>query len=70
MVVKCRKENAALKECSAKWFSDEKFREECTQIYLERRAEFRRTGITLKQKAAAAAADANIVEWKQISLKE
>lgn len=55
MVLKCRKENDALKECSGKWFNDEKFREECTQIYLDRRAEYRRTGITVKQRAAAAA---------------
>lgn len=56
MVVKCRKENDALQECSAKWFKDDKFREECTQIYLERRSEYRRTGLTTKQKTAAAAA--------------
>lgn len=58
MVVKCREENAALQECSAKWFQDETFREECTQIYLQRRSEYRRTGVTAKQKAAAA----NVVE--------
>lgn len=56
MVLKCRKENDALKECSARWFNDEKYREECTQTYLDRRSEYRRTGITVKQRAAAAVA--------------
>lgn len=55
MVVKCRLENEELKKCSMRWFRDEKFREECTQIYLDQRMEYRRTGVTKKQKAAAEA---------------
>lgn len=50
MVVKCRKENSALQECLTKWYRDETFIEECTQIYLNERSEYRRTGITKKQK--------------------
>ncbi|KAG5888762.1 hypothetical protein JTB14_021507 [Gonioctena quinquepunctata] len=50
MVVKCRKENSALKECLTNWYNDEGFKEECKKEYLEERSEYRRTGITLKQK--------------------
>lgn len=49
MVVKCRKENAALKECLTKWYQDENFRELCTKEYLHERTEYRRTGIPQKQ---------------------
>lgn len=55
MVVKCRKENAELKNCLTKWYQDEKFKAECTQIYLDQRSEYRRTGINAKQKAAVEA---------------
>lgn len=48
MAVKCQQENEALKECSLKWYRDEKFKAECTEIYLEERAEFRRTGLPKK----------------------
>lgn len=58
MVVKCRKENKALEQCSLRWLKDEKFQEECTQMYLDRRTEYRRTGITVKEKGCAAAATA------------
>lgn len=53
MVVKCRKENAELKDCLTKWYQDEKFKAECTQMYLDQRSEYRKTGINAKQKAAA-----------------
>ncbi|XP_076674822.1 COX assembly mitochondrial protein homolog [Andrena cerasifolii] len=52
MVVKCREQNAALKSCLTKWFTDEKFKEECTQEYLEERSQYRRTGIPLKSRTA------------------
>ena len=52
MVVKCREQNAALKTCLTKWFTDEKFKEECTQEYLEERSQYRRTGIPVKSKMA------------------
>lgn len=50
MVVKCREQNAALKSCLMKWFTDEKFKEECTQEYLEERSQYRRTGIPVKSR--------------------
>ncbi|XP_076627038.1 COX assembly mitochondrial protein homolog [Colletes latitarsis] len=50
MVFKCRKETADLKACLTKWYTNEQFREECTQEYLHERSEFRRTGIGLKHK--------------------
>ncbi|KAB7498056.1 COX assembly mitochondrial-like protein [Armadillidium nasatum] len=50
LVFKCRKENTALKSCLERWYYDDDFRERCTQEYLQERSEFRRTGITKKQK--------------------
>lgn len=51
MVFNCRKENDALKNCQAQWYQDKQFISECTEIYLQQRAEYRRTGMTLKQRA-------------------
>ncbi|XP_004536258.1 COX assembly mitochondrial protein homolog [Ceratitis capitata] len=50
MVVTCRNENSALKSCLAKWYKNEEFKEECKQIYLEERSEYRRTGIPKKHR--------------------
>ncbi|KAK7873930.1 hypothetical protein R5R35_012944 [Gryllus longicercus] len=44
MVIKCRKENAALKDCLGRWYSNEAFKQQCTEEYLQERSEFRRTG--------------------------
>ncbi|CAG0888491.1 unnamed protein product [Darwinula stevensoni] len=49
MVLKCRKENAALKECLTQWYRDPEFIAECTNQYLEERSEYRRTGIPLRE---------------------
>lgn len=48
MAFKCRKENAAMKECQTKWYQDENFKSECTEIYLQERKEYRQTGIPKK----------------------
>ncbi|XP_012350417.1 COX assembly mitochondrial protein homolog isoform X2 [Apis florea] len=50
MPFKCKKENTALIDCLSKWYNDPKFKEECTQEYLEERSEYRRTGIPKKSK--------------------
>lgn len=50
MVYKCQTENEALKNCLTKWYRDEHFVQECTDIYLKERAEYRRTGLTKKQR--------------------
>lgn len=50
MVISCRKENDSLKECLAKWYKDDDFKKRCTEEYLKERSEYRRTGITQKQK--------------------
>ncbi|XP_005181999.1 COX assembly mitochondrial protein homolog [Musca domestica] len=50
MVVSCRKENSHLKECLSKWYKNEAFKEECKQIYLKERSEFRSTGIPKKHR--------------------
>uniref|UniRef100_A0A336MRM7 COX assembly mitochondrial protein n=1 Tax=Culicoides sonorensis TaxID=179676 RepID=A0A336MRM7_CULSO len=46
----CRKQNDALKACQLKWYADEEFKNECKEIYLAERAEYRRTGYTKKQR--------------------
>jgi len=45
MLWACRPESKALRACLEKAYNDEAFREECTNQYLDRRAEYRRTGI-------------------------
>ncbi|XP_039383049.1 COX assembly mitochondrial protein homolog [Mauremys mutica] len=50
MVVKCRQENAALKECLTTYYNDPAFYEECKIEYLKQREEFRATGIPAKQR--------------------
>lgn len=54
MVFNCRKENDALKNCQAQWYQDKQFIGECTEIYLQQRAEYRRTGMTVKQRSRLA----------------
>lgn len=49
MVVKCRKENDALKKCLTRWYEDEGFKSLCREEYLKERSEFRRTGIRQKE---------------------
>lgn len=50
MVATCRKENAALKACLTSWYKNEAFKEECKQVYLRERSEYRRTGVPKKQR--------------------
>ncbi|XP_063778342.1 COX assembly mitochondrial protein homolog [Pseudophryne corroboree] len=50
MVVKCREENAVLKECLTKHYNDPTFFEECKQEYLKEREEFQKTGIPAKKR--------------------
>ncbi|XP_067622715.1 COX assembly mitochondrial protein homolog [Eurosta solidaginis] len=50
MVVKCRSETSAMKSCLANWYNNEEFKEECKQIYLDERSEYRRTGIAKKHR--------------------
>ncbi|XP_042329265.1 COX assembly mitochondrial protein homolog isoform X3 [Sceloporus undulatus] len=50
MVVKCREENAALKECLTGYYTDPTFYKECEAKYLKQREEYRATGIRPSQK--------------------
>ncbi|KAJ3645023.1 hypothetical protein Zmor_022716 [Zophobas morio] len=50
MIFKCRAENAALKDCLTRWYEDEGFKNRCKNEYLKERSEYRRTGVTQKQK--------------------
>ncbi|XP_011876093.1 PREDICTED: COX assembly mitochondrial protein homolog [Vollenhovia emeryi] len=49
-VVKCRGENNRMKACMEKWYYNQDFIKECTEQYLDERNEFRRTGLSKKQK--------------------
>lgn len=49
MVVNCRKENSALKDCLGRWYFDEEFKKRCTEEYLNKRSEYRRTGVGNKK---------------------
>ncbi|KAI4457204.1 cox assembly mitochondrial protein [Holotrichia oblita] len=52
MVVRCREQNSALKECLSHWYQDKDFKERCKKEYLKERSEYRRTGVTQKQKSS------------------
>ncbi|KPL97567.1 COX assembly mitochondrial protein-like protein [Sarcoptes scabiei] len=45
MFFMCQKESRAFRDCVEKWFFDKNFNEECKEIYLKHRSEFRKTGI-------------------------
>lgn len=50
MAYSCRKQNAAMQDCQTRWYKDEVFKEECKEIYLKERREFRLTGIPKKHR--------------------
>ncbi|XP_061772224.1 COX assembly mitochondrial protein homolog [Nerophis ophidion] len=50
MVVKCREENAALKDCLTQHYRDPAFYEICKQEYIQEKTEFERTGIPAKNR--------------------
>ena len=47
---RCQEENQIQQDCLLGWYKNEEFRQRCTKIYLDERAEFRRTGLNKKQK--------------------
>ncbi|XP_034031175.1 COX assembly mitochondrial protein homolog [Thalassophryne amazonica] len=51
MVLKCREENSALKECLTKYYKDPTFFEECKQEYIQEKEEYLRTGISAKNRS-------------------
>ncbi|KAI4486868.1 hypothetical protein M0802_012268 [Mischocyttarus mexicanus] len=50
MVFKCRNESNKLKDCLTRWFQDKNFQEECKQLYIEERTEFRKTNVSKKSR--------------------
>lgn len=50
MPFQCRAPTDKLKECMKYWFYNDEFVNECTKMYLDERSEYRRTGISKKQK--------------------
>ncbi|KAF4524481.1 hypothetical protein B566_EDAN013096 [Ephemera danica] len=57
MVISCRRQNDALRDCLTHWYNDEQFKSECKQQYLKERSEFRRTGLQKKIRDAIRAED-------------
>lgn len=55
MPFKCQGPTDKLKECMKYWFYNDEFINECTNMYLDERSEYRRTGISKKQKDRMAA---------------
>lgn len=43
MIFTCRENNKKLQKCLERWYHDTQFFEECKQIYLDQRSEYRRT---------------------------
>jgi len=50
MVVTCRKQNELMQGCLGKWYRNEAFQKQCTEIYLNERSEYRRTGLEKKHR--------------------
>lgn len=50
MVVTCRNQNEQLRNCLSKWYKDDAFQKECTEIYLKDRSEFRSSGLQKKHR--------------------
>lgn len=50
MVLKCREQNAAMKDCLIKHYQDPAFFEECKQEYIQEKLEYERTGIPRTQR--------------------
>ena len=44
VVVQCRDVNTKMKSCMERWYKDEDFIQECTEMYLEKRRQYRLTG--------------------------
>ncbi|XP_015191239.1 PREDICTED: COX assembly mitochondrial protein homolog [Polistes dominula] len=47
-VFNCKNENNKLKHCLEQWYNNKDFQEECKQMYLQERSEFRRTNVPKK----------------------
>ncbi|XP_037356533.1 COX assembly mitochondrial protein homolog [Talpa occidentalis] len=50
MVVKCQKQNSALKECLTAYYNDPAFYEECKLEYLKEREKFRKPAMSTKRR--------------------
>ncbi|GFQ90224.1 COX assembly mitochondrial protein [Trichonephila clavata] len=50
MIFKCRGQTKTLNSCLEKWYHDEELKNICLEEYLQERAEYRRTGISQKQR--------------------
>lgn len=61
--IRCRPQNLKMKNCQLSWFNNEEFKNKVTEQYLAERAEFRRTGVTKKQKEKAARKERDFEEW-------
>jgi hypothetical protein len=47
-VFKCHKDLMEMNDCLRHWYTNNDFRKECEQLYLEKRKKYRETGIIVK----------------------
>jgi len=69
MGFRCKPENKAMQDCLVGWFKDEGFRQRCTEIYLEERSEFRRTGLTKKIRKFIKLRDEGKIKMEDVTLE-
>lgn len=50
MFLKCRPQTNTLNKCLQEWYNDEELKKQCTEEYLQERSEYRRTGLSAKQR--------------------
>jgi len=69
MGFRCKTENKAMQDCLIGWFKDEEFRQKCTDIYLEERSEYRRTGLTQKVRKFIKLRDEGKIKMEDVTLE-
>jgi COX assembly protein 1 len=50
MTFRCKEQTKGLFKCLEEWYQNEAFRKECTELYLQDRTEFRKTGVKQKMR--------------------
>ena len=69
MAFRCKPENKAMQNCLIGWFQNEDFRQKCTEIYLEERSEYRRTGLSQKVRKFIKLRDEGKMKMEDVTLE-
>ena len=69
MGFRCKPENKAMQDCLIGWFKDDAFRQKCTDIYLEERSEYRRTGLKKKVRKFIQLRDEGKIKMEDVTLE-